>query len=694
MKSFIKRHGWFLSTLLTVVTLLAVVGVQFNFTPNSVQKFELVVGTVAEASGTVDYICDGTDDNIQLQGALDALPANGGQIRILAGNYDFANLTTVTRALANVTIVGTGRGTYITCDGVTAIFTAGGNNWVFKDLRTDAGGLTMGATTGWIWENVTINATYYTLRTPTDGNIDIGIATIDTLNAPTGRAATYVVAASDAPATVKAQADYVCDGMADDVQIEAALNVDTTTDVYIRLVGSLFTIASELTITGSQYRTITIEGEAPSLDYRYYLGTTLKLADNANCNMFANADDVSFRSLFLRNLSLDGNNANNTSGNGIYANNHLLIGDWGNIGLFCVTIQNFKESGINVPAGETTGLTASGINVGFNGGYGAYIAYGQMVLISGNNWFHDNAKTNFYAGTLADSWVDVYSEGSGEYGVYAQLTHSYMKAWSATSEWQGVYLNTCDTAQIELIVRGACSDLTGCPEAGNPAQVFLNNNCKALSGTITVDEYGAVANIDAMRIHSTQYCNFNVNLYSSRYALYISAPQQCTSNTITGIMRAGTQPTIYWNTGGKPKDSTTFFFNNIQGVLWTGVSQSFSIPITAGGAGTKTAWQNPFAQDCLVQNVTVRLTTGDADAANGDCGVVASATTVGTDIFADLPCETTGVYYSYTAAGGGTQTVPIVLNASGGANDYITFTLADNDGTSVVGYIYITLVGI
>ncbi len=38
------------------------------------------------------------------------------------------------------------------------------------------------------------------------------------------RTATYVVAASDAPAHVKAQADYVCDGTADDVEIQAAID--------------------------------------------------------------------------------------------------------------------------------------------------------------------------------------------------------------------------------------------------------------------------------------------------------------------------------------------------------------------------------------------------------------------------------------------------------------------------------------
>lgn len=41
---------------------------------------------------------------------------------------------------------------------------------------------------------------------------------------PTGRCATFVVAANDSSALSKQQADYVCDGTADDVQIQAALD--------------------------------------------------------------------------------------------------------------------------------------------------------------------------------------------------------------------------------------------------------------------------------------------------------------------------------------------------------------------------------------------------------------------------------------------------------------------------------------
>jgi hypothetical protein len=138
------------------------------------------IGTV-DAAGAADYTCDGVNDDVQFQQALNALPAGGGTLQVYIGNYIFG--ANVTRAIANVTVQGLGRGSYIAWNGVNAVFTAGGNNWVFSDLRTDTGSITMGATTGWIWRNVTINATYYTLRTSADGNVTTGAITDSGLTA-------------------------------------------------------------------------------------------------------------------------------------------------------------------------------------------------------------------------------------------------------------------------------------------------------------------------------------------------------------------------------------------------------------------------------------------------------------------------------------------------------------------------------
>lgn len=201
----------------TLIILLALSCVYFAFPDRIVKEARdaVTVGTI-EAAGVADATCDGVADNAEALAMLNALPGTGGRISFLTGTYAWANLANVTRAIDNVTIDGTGRGTYIDSDGVTAPFTTGGNNWTISNMRFDAPGPNMAATTGWCWENVTVGATYYAYRTD-------DLTTGASWNIPTGRSATLTIAASGASATEKAQADYVCDGTDDQVEINAAV---------------------------------------------------------------------------------------------------------------------------------------------------------------------------------------------------------------------------------------------------------------------------------------------------------------------------------------------------------------------------------------------------------------------------------------------------------------------------------------
>jgi len=130
-------------------------------------KASIIIGHTTYAAGELDYSCDGTDDNVQFQAALDALPSGGGKLVILAGNYSFS--ATVTRPIDNVVIQGVGRATNIAYNASSPVFTAGGNNWVFRDFATDAGGVSLGATTGWLKEDL-LEGTSYMAFQPS-GNI-------------------------------------------------------------------------------------------------------------------------------------------------------------------------------------------------------------------------------------------------------------------------------------------------------------------------------------------------------------------------------------------------------------------------------------------------------------------------------------------------------------------------------------------
>jgi hypothetical protein len=65
-------------------------------------------------SDAYDYVTDGTDDDVQIQAAIDALPTNGGSICFREGTYTLGSAT-VTIAKNGVELFGMGAGTIITC---------------------------------------------------------------------------------------------------------------------------------------------------------------------------------------------------------------------------------------------------------------------------------------------------------------------------------------------------------------------------------------------------------------------------------------------------------------------------------------------------------------------------------------------------------------------------------------------------
>ena len=190
MFNWAKRKKWLLVNAVLIGVLVSALGIQITNTSDTLDRFievgvgnekVITLGHTAFAAGSVDYTYDGTDDDVQFQAALDALPATGGRlVDVSAVQKNFS--ATVTRAINNVVIEGAGFGSYFTNDGVTALFTAGGNGWKFQDIRTDAGGINMGATTGWQWVNVNAGSgIVYDLRTPA-GSIVNGVVTASSID--------------------------------------------------------------------------------------------------------------------------------------------------------------------------------------------------------------------------------------------------------------------------------------------------------------------------------------------------------------------------------------------------------------------------------------------------------------------------------------------------------------------------------
>lgn len=308
----LKKHRVFATGLLVVflAVVLALSGLQVSVVPSDEpsrgvvslrlgdEQVVFTIGT-AEAATATDYSCDGIADNVQFQAALDALPATGGKIEVLGGNYNFA--ATVARVLDDVTIQGVGTGAYFAYNGASAIFSAGAqDHWVFRDFATDSGGVTVSSATNWIMENIKIGGTFYAYRSSSD-------ITGDAWEIPTGRSAAVVIAASDASDAELAQADVICDGTADQVEINTYLvdeydSVQLTSGTYNLTASIYFTNANQSIFTAGRSTIITTSSAINLITGYALLGTP--------------PNDYSMQGCYIGACVLDGNSE--TAYRGIY----------------------------------------------------------------------------------------------------------------------------------------------------------------------------------------------------------------------------------------------------------------------------------------------------------------------------------------------------------------------------------------
>ena len=151
--------------------------------------------------------------------------------------------------------------------------------------------------------------------------ITINLNVTGNISSPIGRAATFTIAANDSLERSKLQADFVCDGINDEIEIKEA--IDTLSDIggKIILLEGNFIINSQINLTDMTNNSyVTLEGQGD--------GTVIKIADGNSISMSAiyvegrTKSDV-VHDTTLRNFKIDGNK-NNVTGE-VY--NGILIDD-------------------------------------------------------------------------------------------------------------------------------------------------------------------------------------------------------------------------------------------------------------------------------------------------------------------------------------------------------------------------------
>ena len=178
------------------------------------------------------------------------------------------------------------------------------------------------------------------------------------------------VAASNASANSIKNADYVCDGTADDVQIQAAIDALPAAGGRVVLSEGNFYIAATINIRHQLW----LSGSGIH-------ATQLYLIDGVDDNMieYDHGGDGVTLWLTLEQMTLSGNKANQAAGHGIYI--PAAPDTLSDVRLRDMYILNFKEDGIHLLYNWNYKL--DNLVVEYNDGYGLYLAAGNEATIKG-----------------------------------------------------------------------------------------------------------------------------------------------------------------------------------------------------------------------------------------------------------------------------------------------------------------------
>jgi parallel beta-helix repeat protein len=651
--NFIKRRKWLLSGI-AVILIVSLLGIKVNI--NHVVKdgnltvgqsgVVITIGDSTYASGTVDYTCDGADDDIQFQGALDALPATGGEIQVLTGAYDFANATTVTRAIPNVKITGTGQGSSFTCDGATPIFTAGGNGWTISNIKTDAGGLSMGATTQWSWENVTINATYYAYRTD---DATTGVS----WNIPTGRVATYIVASTNASPQAQAQADLVV-ANADTACVAAfaALTVGRTQKETIKFIGT-FTITTG-TISVPSYTILDLTEAKFTVGnglYGFYI-TNKVFVDIIGGHFDGGSNSLVpiFSDGSSEHITIDGTYISNTDDCGIEFN--IAAGAMKSISIRNVSMYNTSNAGIIC---DGTGTADS-------------------LIID-----------NFVINTVrakANNAFGIWLVGAGWDDSFKSISNGLITNLAATTNGDGLGLRGIDGHVTNV----TCSfNLTG--------DGFAFGNIGLTTTGWTITNCTAHDNVGSgFMLHTSDHNTLLNNVSYSNTQYGINENVGSDNNVFIGNV-------LYSNGWGEVfrTGANTIIKENV-GFIDSGEIRSISGALIPGNANAITfAWNNPNGQDILITKVVIEITQAGGTALSViQIGLAndATGTGLGSELFSGIDANATAINDSWIAGDTGTQTKLFVCQDNVSAtDDWIVGKILTQNAAALVGKYYIFYVG-
>jgi hypothetical protein len=224
-----------------------------------------------------------------------------------------------------------------------------------------------------------------------------------------GRCATSVIAANDSSPITKQLADYVCDGTADQVEIQAAIDRVSDGNQVLLAEGTFITDAP-IYLSDDKLKLFGIGVDA----------TEIYLADGSNCDIICGNEAVNKFFCSIEKMTLHGNNASNTVGNGINLN-----GSYPDFRLNDVYIRNCAYSGFKATGIWGYKITNNVIEWCGSAGddyYGCYFHSGGESIISGCHVTSNYSNANLALFNISKTVVlgGEYSRGK-KLGIYISL---------------------------------------------------------------------------------------------------------------------------------------------------------------------------------------------------------------------------------------------------------------------------------
>jgi hypothetical protein len=477
---------------------------------------------------------------------------------------------------------------------------------------------------------------------------------------------------------------YVCDGTADNVQIQAAID-SLTTGGTIKLTTGNFYIAASIKLN---YDYINLIGDGRT-------ATTLIMATNANCDIIEGQGTNTKTQCLVQSLKIYGNKDNNTSGNGIDFNGltaftvrDVVIGDCSGSGIYTTDAYGTDTS----PYFENVWSTS-------NEGYGFYLypCYGVTV-----NYIYTmlNSKGGFVLSGGESILNNIYSDRDCQNPGATTIYPVQLYTANYTS-FNGIYISRDAASQNHAFVIGSSINITG--------SNLIIETLSSASPHYAVYLFGTNVGISLSNISVHDIVNG-----ASRAGIFISEGTNISiTNSYlnveygTGLYEwAATDYNSYTNVD--VNDCSTKFvlstgthnlINNNIGYIAKGEIRTASGSLAAGNTNAIAfAWHNPETRDILIKKVVIRITTaGGTIGSLLEVGIAddATGTNRGAEFFTMVDLNATAVLDSTIAAGGGTQTVWVFCQDSASATDgWIVGQILVQNASSLVGSYYIEYVGV